>query len=166
MTAMLKRYATPLITGLFLVSLISGLALFFHVGPSGLHGMHEWLSLVLIVPFVLHLWRNWRAMTGYLRHGPMAVSMVLSVVAAGLFLVPTGSAPGQGNPAMALMGRVMAATPEELAPVLHVSPQAVTAALGQAGIAVAGSDQTVAEATRAAGKSTMDAAAALRGLGG
>lgn len=32
MTAIFMRYATPLITTLFLVSLISGIALFFHVG--------------------------------------------------------------------------------------------------------------------------------------
>ena len=50
MPPVLYRYATPLITGLFLVSLISGLALFLHIGPGGLHPMHEWLSLVLILP--------------------------------------------------------------------------------------------------------------------
>ncbi len=46
---MFSRYATPFITGLFLVSLISGIALFFHVGPGGFHGMHEWLSMLLIL---------------------------------------------------------------------------------------------------------------------
>ncbi|MCE8421489.1 DUF4405 domain-containing protein, partial [Rhodovulum sulfidophilum] len=59
MSSYLGRYATPFITGLFIVSLVSGLALFLHVGPSGFHAMHEWLSLLLIVPFVLHLWKNW-----------------------------------------------------------------------------------------------------------
>ena len=53
MPAILNRYATPLITGLFLVSMISGIALFFHWGSAWFHGMHEWLSMVLIVPFVL-----------------------------------------------------------------------------------------------------------------
>jgi hypothetical protein len=46
MTDFLNRYATPFITGLFLVSLISGIALFFHVGGALFHGMHEWLSMV------------------------------------------------------------------------------------------------------------------------
>ena len=62
MPTLFKTYATPLTTGLFLASLISGIALFFHIGPSGFHGMHEILSMVLILPFVLHLWRNWRPM--------------------------------------------------------------------------------------------------------
>ena len=62
MKSILYRYATPFTTGLFLVSLVSGVALFFHVGPAAFHGMHEWLSMVLILPFVLHMWRNWRPM--------------------------------------------------------------------------------------------------------
>ena len=49
MPTLLQRYATPLITGLFLVSLISGTALFFHIAQSTFREMHEWLSLVLVV---------------------------------------------------------------------------------------------------------------------
>lgn len=60
MKPLLLRYATPFISGLFLVSLISGIALFFHLGNATFRGMHEWLSMVLILPFVLHLWKNWR----------------------------------------------------------------------------------------------------------
>ncbi len=46
MPAFLARYATPLTTGLFIVSLVSGIALFFHWGGAAFHGMHEWLSMV------------------------------------------------------------------------------------------------------------------------
>lgn len=60
MTGFLRRYATPFITSLFLVSLVSGIALFFHVGAGWFHEMHEWLSMVLILPFFLHVWKNWR----------------------------------------------------------------------------------------------------------
>ncbi len=42
----------------FLVSLVSGVAIFFHWGPGAFHGIHEWLSMVLILPFVLHLWKK------------------------------------------------------------------------------------------------------------
>ncbi|HSO47757.1 MAG TPA: DUF4405 domain-containing protein [Rhizobiaceae bacterium] len=61
MPNLLMRYATPLTSGLFAVSLISGVALFFHLGQAAFHGMHEWLSMVLILPFALHLWKNWRS---------------------------------------------------------------------------------------------------------
>ena len=46
MTRFLNRIATPLTTSLFLVSLLTGLALFLHIGPQGLHPAHEWLSLL------------------------------------------------------------------------------------------------------------------------
>lgn len=160
MPSLLNRYATPFITGLFLVSLVSGLALFFHVGPSGLHGMHEWLSLLLILPFALHLWKNWRPMKGYLRHAPMAVAAAVSVALALPFLLPDGEA-GRGNPAFALLGRIAGSTPAELAPLLDTTPEALLAALNAAGIAVADAGQPVAPVAAAAGKTTMDIAAAL-----
>ena len=73
MKALLLKYATPFIAGLFLVSLVSGVALFFHVGNATFHGMHEWLSMVLILPFVLHLWKNWKPLFAYLSGAPMAI---------------------------------------------------------------------------------------------
>lgn len=94
MTNVFNRYATPLITGLFLVSLISGIALFLHIGPAGFHGMHEWLSMVLILPFALHVWKNGRPMLANFRRAPMVVALVLSTVAALAFLVPPSG--GQG----------------------------------------------------------------------
>lgn len=161
MPTILNRYATPFLSGIFLVSLISGLALFFHWGPGGLHPMHEWLSLLLIVPLVLHLWKNWRPMSSYLRHAPMAVATALSVALAAIFLLPGGEAGAGGNPAVALAGKVAAASPAELAPLLDTTPDAILAALRDSGIALADAAQPVAPAADAAGKTTMDVAAAL-----
>jgi len=44
MTNVFNRYATPLITGLFLVSLISGIALFLHIGPPQFQLAHRVMS--------------------------------------------------------------------------------------------------------------------------
>ena len=142
MPSLATRYATPLITGLFSVSLISGIALFFHVGPGGLHPMHEWLSMVLVLPFALHLWRNWRAFVNYFRHTPMAVALVVSAVAAAVFLMPSSqpAGAGGGNPALAVLNRLTAATPAELAAVLDTTPEAVTTALATQGIAATAPD--------------------------
>ena len=105
MPSLFNRYATPFITGLFLVSLVSGIALFFHIGPRGFHGMHEWLSMVLILPLGLHVWKNWRAFTVYFRHAPMAVALVVSTVAAAVFLMPSSQPAGAGAAhAVALVG--------------------------------------------------------------
>lgn len=154
MTALLKRYATPFITTLFVISLVTGIALFFHTGPQGFRAMHEWLSLVLILPFVLHLWRNWRPMTGYLRDAPMAVATVASLAMAAPFLMAPSGGPGGGRggpPQMALMQKVLAHPVAELAPVLDLSPEALTQRLTKAGVALTDPAQPVAEAITASG---------------
>ncbi len=158
MTALLLRYATPFITGLFIVSLVSGLALFFHIGPSGFHGMHEWLSLVLIIPFALHIWKNWRPMMIYFKGVPFAVATVVSLIAAGVFLLPSEQTAG-GPPQFALAQKMMQSTVAEVAPVLDLTPEALGAKLSAAGFAV--SDQSLAAIAEASGKPTMALAAAL-----
>lgn len=166
MPKLLMRYATPTVIALFLVSLISGLALFFHIGPSAFHGIHEWLSLVLIVPFVLHVWRNWRPMLTYMKGTPLAASMVASVLASAVFFLPAGGE-GQGGrpPVFALAQTVMQHSAAEVAPALGMTAEALTAKLAAAGYPVASADQPLAEIAEAAGKSTMELAATLTGRG-
>lgn len=165
MSSFAARYATPLITGLFLVSLISGIALFFHVRPGAFHGMHEWLSMVLILPFALHLWKNWRPMTGYLRRMPMAVSLALSVVAAGLFFMPSGSEAGRsGPPQFQLAATVLTATPAVAAPLFGLSEQGLMDGLAKAGLSAAQPGMTLGDIAVASGKSDAELAAALVAL--
>ena len=160
MSNLFNRYATPLITGLFLVSLISGLALFFHIGPSGFHGMHEILSLVLILPFGLHLWKNWRPMLGYFRRAPMVVALALSTLAAGAFLIPTDSATAGGPPQFQLFNRIMAQPLQQSAPALGADAATLTSALVAAGYTVA-EGASLAEIATASGKTEADVAAVL-----
>lgn len=160
----LQRYATPLTTGLFLVSLISGVALFFHLGSAYFHSMHEWLSMVLIAPFLLHLWRNWRGMMNYLRKPAFAISMAVSLAAALFFVLPATSGEGGGRPPVfALSQQVMQASVMEVAAVLDTTPEALRAKLADAGYAVDSDQQSLAEIASAAGRSTMDMAGALVG---
>lgn len=167
MTKIFSRYATPLITGLFLVSLISGVALFLHIGPGGFHGMHEWLSMVLILPFLLHLWKNWRPMTAYFRHMPMVVALVVSALAAGAFLMPTGAATTAGGPPQFQLAHLVLTQPlENVAPAIGLTPDALAARLTAAGYDVTGQSQTLADIASAAGKTEADLAAVLIGAEG
>ena len=136
MLTLAKRYATPLTTGLFLVSLVSGVALFFHWGASWAHGMHEWLSMLLILPFVLHLWRNWRPMVGYLKRPPLWIALAVSAALSAVFVVPalTGGAQTSGRPPQfAFAERMMGASVEEMAAALDITPQTLQARLTAAG---------------------------------
>ena len=165
-TSLFSRYATPLITGLFLVSLISGAALFFHVGPGGLHGMHEWLSMLLILPFVLHLWKNWRPMTGYFRHAPMAVALVVSAMAAGAFLIPTGEATTAGGPPQFRLAHLGLTQPlQDVAPAGGLTAEALADRLTAAGYTVTDATDALSEIATASGKTEADLAALLIAAG-
>ncbi len=165
MPSLVSRYATPLITGMFLVSLVSGGALFFQMAPAIFHGMDEWLSMVLIVPFVLHVWKNWKPMTAYLRRMPMALSLALSVGVAGLFVVPAGSQTERtGPPQFQLAQTVFAATPEVAAPLFGMTETAPVEALKDAGLTAADSGKTLRAIAVASGKSDADLATALLGI--
>jgi hypothetical protein len=169
MPALLDRYATPFITGLFLVSLISGVALFFHWGSAYFHGMHEWLSMVLIVPFVLHIWKNWRPITIYLKRAPLWIALAVSTVAAAAFVLPgmgagEGAGPGGRPAAFALSNMVMAGSVAEVAAVLDVTPEALSQALTAQGYSVASPDQSLEAIAGASGRSVMDVAGVLVSL--
>lgn len=161
MPALLSRYATPFITGLFLVSLVTGLALFFHVGPAGLHGAHEILSLVLILPVILHVWKNWRPMTAYFRRAPMILALVLSGVAMAPFLIPQEGAGGGRPPQFALAQAVLAAPPETVAPVLGLSAEGLVDTLRATGFEAAADGVALKDIAARSGKTEGDLALAL-----
>lgn len=163
MPALLSRYATPLITGLFLVSLVSGVALFLGVGQGTFREMHEILSLVLILPFVLHVWRNWRPMVGYVRHWPMALGLAASVAVAVPFALPSaGGAGGRAAPPQfAVAQALLDDTPVAVAPVLGLDARGLVARLSEAGFAGAGAGATLHDIATASGRSDNEVLAAL-----
>lgn len=167
MPAFLARYATPLTTGLFIVSLVSGIALFFHWGGAAFHGMHEWLSMVLIAPFVLHVWKNWRPFLSYFKRLPMAIALGASLAASLAFAWPaiTGSASSAGgNPQFAVINKVMASTPAKVAPIYDQTTESLVALLKEKGFAAAEADKPLTEIAAASGKQTMDLAVSLASI--
>jgi hypothetical protein len=154
MKALLLRYATPFTTGLFMVSLVSGVLIFFHLGGGAFKGMHEWLSMVLILPFILHLWRNWRPLVSYFRHLPMAIALVLSLVAAGAFFLPAGSGAG-GPPQLVFLHRILDNKVSDIAPLVGETPEALTARLNAAGYTAA-PDAVLSDVQARAGKSDVE----------
>ena len=164
MPSFLRRYATPLVTGLFLVSLVSGVLLFFHLGGRAFHGMHEWLSMVLILPFALHLWRNWRSMTGYFRHAPMAVALGASLLLAAVFFLPSGGETRAGRPAppqFALADAIMRSPMMEVAPILDTPTDTLVARLTDAGFDASDPSQSLSGIADAAGRDPADLMRAL-----
>lgn len=158
-----SRYATPLTTGLFLVSLISGVALFFHLGSSLFHAMHEWLSMVLIVPFVLHIWKNWRAFVTYFKHAPMTIALLLSLAGGLAFAIPA-SLSETGSPQRAVFGAMSNGSLTHIAPLFGYEPDALAAALREKGLDVAGPETSVKAIAEASGESPFHVIAVIGSL--
>ena len=168
MPPILDRYATPFVSGLFIVSLVSGVALFFHVGQAAFRGMHEWLSMVLILPFIFHMWKNWRPLLAYFKRAPFWIGSAVSLVAALAFAWPamTGAATGGrgGPPPLAFMNTVLANPASEVAPLLNTTPEAMLEGLKAAGYTVTTADATLSDIAKASGKDAMAMVGALNAL--
>ena len=153
MNALIRIHATTLTIGLFAVSAVSGVALFFHFAPAAFHAMHEWLSMVWLVPVALHVWRNWAAFKSYFRRKTVAVPAVLSLAAALIFAYPAITSPSSGgNPTRAAITAIQNGTVAEVAPLFDLSADALRARLVAKGYMVTGADQTLDEIASASGK--------------
>lgn len=145
MNAFFNRYATPLTLGLFAVSTVSGVALFLHVGQGYFHTMHEWLSLLLLVPFALHVWKNWNPMVVYWRRGALLIPVLASVAVAVPFAWLGHAGVQQGVSPAVLAGVLTRAPLADLAPVLKTTPDALQAALAAKGYKVASPQDSLAK---------------------
>ena len=123
MKTLIHRYGTPLTTGLFLVSAVSGVALFFRWQPAAFHMMHEWLSLVLLAPFALHIWKNWKPFVGYLKRRTLIIPLLASILVAVPFAVNGMMQSRGGSPGFRVMSVMTKARLIDLAPVLNASPE-------------------------------------------
>lgn len=157
MPSFVSRYATPAITGLFLVSLVSGVALFFHWESGLFKEMHEWLSMVLILPFVLHLWKNWKPMTAYFSRAPMAIALGLSLVAGiGFASVASQGTGAGGPPQMALAHKLFQHRADEVAPLFGTTGDALIDKLKAQGFTAADPMLPLAEIASKSGKNEFE----------
>lgn len=148
----LRPYVTPATAALFIVSALSGAALFFHLGGGFFHEMHEWLSMVLLVPAALHLQRNWNGFVAYLRRGGLLVPSALTVAAAAGFLL--ASSGGEGRPPSPAAQLVATAPVSTLATLLKADTASVMSRLQARGYAVRSPNESVGEVAAAANVST------------
>jgi hypothetical protein len=150
LSRLMHRYATPLTTGLFLVSAISGVALFFRWAPALWHSMHEWLSMVLLAPFVFHIVKNWKSLIGYLRRKQLLWPLVLCIVVSIPFAWQNMGRTGE-NPSFR-MARMLTTTPlASLAPVLKTTPEALVDRVKQHGYETATAESTLDALTAGSG---------------
>jgi hypothetical protein len=150
----LKTQGTTYTVGLFLVSTVSGVFLFFHLGTSIFRGMHEWLSMLLIVPVALHVWKNWSSLMTYFKRKVIYIPLLLSLAGAIVFAYPalTGSGGGGGNPLRATVRAMQNGTIQQVAPLYRLTPDALAGRLRAKGYTVASLDRTLAQVAEDSGR--------------
>lgn len=140
----LRAWATPAIIGSFLVMSVTGVLLFFHLGPPLSEALHEWAGMVMVAGGVAHLWLNRRAFTVYFRRPLARAIMGAGAVVLGLTFLPLGPAAETQGPG-ALVAALQPATVAQLAGIAGKTPEAALADLAAAGFAAGGPEATVAE---------------------
>ena len=151
----MHRYGTPLTAGLFTVSAVSGMALFFHWSSRSFHSMHEWLSMVLLAPFALHLTKNWKPLLAYAKRKTLLIPLLLSLAVA----VPFALIAGKGrpaNPAIQTVALMTQASLADLAPVLQATPDELLQHLQQKGYKAGATSDTVAAIAAASQANASD----------
>ena len=101
--------------------------------------------MVLIVPFALHIWRNWRAFVTYFKRPPMAIGLVASTVAALVFAWPQIAGGGGGGgmpPQRAAIQAIQNGTVAQVAPLFGHTPESLSEKLKAGGFTVASLDDT------------------------
>lgn len=144
----IRKFATPLTMGAFLLSAVTGVLMFFHLDTGLNKAAHEWLSWAMVVGVALHIGVNYRAFTLYLKR-PLAVGIVgvFAAFLAASFLPLGGTG---GSPMAAIMQglgqapveRVIALTGEDTgAGLARLGAIGVAAEPGQTVAALAGGDR-------------------------
>lgn len=163
----MNKFGTPFTTIFFLISTVTGVALFFHWGPGAFHPMHEWLSMVLLLAFALHLIKNWIPLINYGRRGLLYIPLIIGVVACAYFFIQPSSKPaGNRQVAFGLMAMVSKTSLTHLAPLCHTDDEGIINRLKAQKITVSSPDDTVEQIAKQNGRNTNEVLLALMSGGG
>ncbi len=163
----LNRWGTTFILWSFVVTAVTGVLLFVHIRAGATETLHIWVGLLMVLAFVPHVMRNWRAFVGYLRrpatYAALAFTVLVSVALA--YPVLTGGGEAGGPPGIRSMVTISSAIADAplsaVAPIAHTDVPGLTAKLDQLGVSAAASDATIRQIATAAGKNPNDLLAQL-----
>lgn len=85
----LRDWVTPLTTGSFALTTVTGLMLLCKVQLGLVKPVHEWLSLIFVIGAILHIMVNWRPMMrSFSRPCTRAILAIFALLICATFLVP------------------------------------------------------------------------------
>lgn len=144
-TNFLRKWATPLTMGAFLLLSVTGVLMFFHL-DMGLNKLaHEWLGWALVAGVVAHIMVNFASFKKHLNspvgRGMVGLFALLLVVSA---LIPEGKDRPQ-LPMRVVMDHLTTAPLTAVAAIAKISPETLMERLKNEGISVDSPQKTLAD---------------------
>ncbi len=138
-----RDWITPITTGAFLLTAVTGVLLFFHAATGLNKAVHEWLSWVFLIGAVVHLALNFAPFKKYLGQRKGQLLMGASVLLLVLSFIPIG---GDHAPPFVPPVRALAQAPlTTLAQVARTSPEQLRERLIGAGITANSDQQSISD---------------------
>jgi hypothetical protein len=164
-----RKWATPLTAGSFVLVGVTGLLMFFEVRLGWITPVHEWFSLLFVAGALLHVWMHRNPMMAHLRRpwvGALVGAFALVVVLA--LVLPSPGGRGRGGEGRHRLARsavpvLLQARIGTLADLTHRSPQALRIELARQGVHDASDSTTLEAAARKSGVEPMRVLAAILG---
>jgi hypothetical protein len=114
-TATLRRWATPLTIGAFMLMSITGILMFFHINVGISKVAHEWLSWAMVIGVGLHLVTNWKMFARYFsQKAALGVIGFFAILTVASMLIP-GEEERRGPPGAQASNVLMNAPLDKLA---------------------------------------------------
>lgn len=95
-----RKWSTPLTIGTFLITGVSGVLLFFHLGEGLVKEAHEWIGIAFVIGALLHVNTHWAPFKRYFSLGLPRAVMASVLVGSLVFMAASGHEEG-GNPMVA-----------------------------------------------------------------
>ena len=144
----IRKWATPLTTGAFALSAISGVMIFFHVSSAPVKVIHEWGSWLLVIGGLLHVAGSWQSFVRYFsRPAARTIMIVFAAVIVASFLTLGSGAHGHGRklPPALLSRALPEASFATVAGVARHDPDELRKELESKGIVVRDREETIRE---------------------
>ncbi|WP_040433236.1 DUF4405 domain-containing protein [Chlorobium ferrooxidans] len=165
MKASMKSWATPLASGAFTISAVTGLLIFFDIEIGMVEDVHKWLSWLLVGGVLLHLLSNWKQFTGYFSKKPAIAIIATALLVTIASLLPLfGEDEKEGGKEQAGRNAAKALETSSLntvALVLKTSPGLLIEKLVKNGIVVKNPALTIEEIARDNSKNENEVLASL-----
>lgn len=168
MSKTVRSWATPLVSGAFLISSVTGLLIFFEFEKGLVKPTHEWLGWLLVSGAILHVVVNRHAFAGYFSKKPAIVIFGLCTLVTLVSVMPFFGDDEHENGkrvARASVKALESSSIETIALVVKKNPDEVMASLRKEGVVVSLPSESLAGIAAVNGKSTSELLGVLIGTG-